>query len=499
MKRVIISVLCVSLTFSLFSCINDDSSEGGNVIPTLTIAGSDADEMPVKNIYLGEECVLTPDITYKDGGGESDLKYVWSIGTYTNGSKGSLTEVSTEKELRYNFLEGGAYYAHLTVTDGTVGAVMDYQINVNRTFEEGYILISNDEQNNGNLTFVKTMTAEEIAAGTPQVYIEHSIEKMNEGLTPGKLIGCIHGIVTWPKTVHRLLVSTEDRCLILEPNTFTTLANLPYSEIYDGFKASKFIQCYNPFAYDESGKSVHINMNDMFVFKSNGAVGLKFDDAAVYPYTMWGSVYTQVIVTKYDSHEVCEYNMNTGAFNSTGDLLANENIVTAFGYKTSRAYSPSTYIITQSVDNPDVYNIRSLQINYISYYGTGTKTSFNVTDDTAVPERGTKVVYTPKYNRFYYATGNNIYVCLPTNAAPLPGKSEYAVSFPANEEVTYLHVNTDTEELYVATYDTATKRGNFYIYNTADVRTDNAANVKPTATHKNCADRITEVVYKPSM
>lgn len=500
MKQIILSALCFSLTLLTFSCINDDSSEGGNNIPKLTIAGSgDDDEMPVRNFNLGEECVITPGITYQGGGNESDLKYEWSIGTYTNGSKGELEKVSNDKELRYNFLEGGAYYAHLVVTDGTVGSVMDYQININRTFEEGYMLISNDEQGNGNLAFIKVMTPEEIAAGTPQVYMEHCIERMNEGVNQGRLVGALHTISTWPKTVHRLLVSNEDRCFILEPNTFTILADMPYSDIYEGFKASRFVPNYNPFAYDESGKSVSINAANMFTFESNGLKGMKFDDVFTYSYSAWGSVYTQVTAAKYADSQMLEYNSNTGGFGSTGNILKDENIITAFGFKPSNGYYVYSYILTQSKTDASKCYMRRIQIAYISYYGEGTKTEFTVTDDTALPARGSKVVYSPKQNRFFYAIDNKVYVCLPTNANPLPLKSEYAIGYPSSEAVTFISVDTDTEQLYVATYDSATKRGNFYIYSTADVRTDNQNKAVPVAEHKAVADKIIDVVYKPSM
>lgn len=500
MIRTILSALCLPLALIMFSCVSDDSSDGGADIPQLTIAGGGDDgEMLVKNFNLGEECVITPEITYQGGGSESELKYEWSIGSYSNGSKGKLEAAGSEKELRHNFLEGGSYYAHLVVTDGKVGAVMDYQININRTFEEGYMLVSNDEEGNGNLAFIKIMTPEETAAGTPQICMEHCVERMNEGVETGRLVGAIHAISTWPKEVHRLLLSDEDRCLILEPNTFVAIADLSYSDIYNGFKASRFIPSYNPFAYDESGKSVHINTANMFTFESNGFKGVQFDDAFTYTYTMWGSSNTQLMVAKYNEGEILEYNSNYGKLMDTGDLLKDENIVTAFGFKSESAYSASSYILTQSKEDVSKYYMRKLQIAYMSYYGTGTRSEFTASDDTAMPERGTRVVYSPKYDRFFYAIDNKIYVCLPGNENPLPLKTEYALSFSSDEAVTFINVNADTEELYIATYNSSTKRGNFYIYSTADVRTDNQNKAVPAAEHKSVADKIIDVVYKPSL
>lgn len=92
-------------------------------------------------------------------------------------SKGDLEEVSTEPELKYNFTSGGSYYVHLNVTDGKVGKTVNYQVNVNRTFENGYLITSSDADGKGNLSFVKILTPEEIAAGEKEVVVEHCMEK----------------------------------------------------------------------------------------------------------------------------------------------------------------------------------------------------------------------------------------------------------------------------------------------------------------------------------
>jgi hypothetical protein len=77
----------------------------------------------------------------------------------------------------------------------------------------------------------------------------------------------------------------------------------------------------------------------------------------------------------------------------------------------------------------------------------------------------------------------------------LPQKDEFIMSFPDNEEVTYVGVNT-SEELYVATCDKSTGRGNFYVYNVSECRADNQNGATAKLQYKNCADRITYVLYK---
>ena len=80
----------------------------------------------------------------------------------------------------------------------------------------------------------------------------------------------------------------------------------------------------------------------------------------------------------------------------------------------------------------------------------------------------------------------------------LPSKEKAAINIPAGEELTFMDIHTITngEELLVATDDKSTGRGNVYIYDVRDVRTDNP-NPSPKASYKNCADRITSIMYKP--
>lgn len=502
MKNRILIVLCFLWSLGGVSCINDDSALGSLGIPELSIAGSESTTMPIVNFNLGDLCIITPDISYQ-GGDETALKYEWSIGTYQSGTKGALEVVSNERNLEYHFETGGTYYAHLNVTDGKVGQSIDYQVNINRTFENGYILVSNDEAGKGNLAFVKIMTPEETEAGIEQIYVEHSLEKMNSGMTEKKLINALYGKITWPTTIHRILVSDEERCYFLDPNTFTIIAELKYEEVYPGFKATRFIpDGYSPYAYDDAmDKFVHLNLQYMFSFEYSYYEGHAFDDFFIGSYKYYGSTNVMPLFVNYSTSEVFDFNSNYGTFGSTGDLLTNEDVLTAFIGKPD-PYSPKANILSRSKTEPEkgyLYAIKNISSMNNSGAEDIKKLEFAITDETAIPVAGTKFVFSPTYNRHFYPIKNQIYVCLAGSDNPLPKKSEYAINYPENEVITFLDVNLDTEELYVATYDQTNKRGNFYIYNTEDVRTDNQGNVSPKAAHKNCADRITGILYKPSI
>lgn len=485
------------------ACINDDSSLGGVAVPQLAITGAGATTMPVYNFNLGDECVIEPEVSYQ-GGNESDLQYTWSIGTYEGQIKGKLEEVSHDKTLRYNFPQGGVYYAHLDVTDGKVGQVVDYRIHINRTFEQGYALVSNDENGNGNLSFVKILTDEDKANGIKEIVMEHSLEKMNEEVEVKNLKNVILAQLSWPKTLTRVLASVEDKCYFLDPNTFTIISQQNYGDVYPGFKATAFYPDSNsPYAYDATMKKwVHLDLQYMFPYEYSYFKGKTVDEVYMSYYSSWGSVASKALFVDNSPSKLSDFMAYAKSyFPSTGTRLENEDILTAFMADAPDAsYQTFIYALTSSKANPNTVYLHKMLEKYqedaiVEYNSPVWKTT--VTDHMAVPLKGTEMVVSPTYHRYYYSIGNKVYVFVPQENIAFSKKTDAAIAFPENEEVTCLSTNFSTEELYVATYNKDTKRGSFYIYNTADVRADSQGNVSPKESHQNCADKITSILYKP--
>lgn len=507
----IISALALAGTvaFGFSSCISDDSELGSNNLPSLQIAGAGATEMPKYNIYLGNECVIKPQITY-DGGNESELKYSWKIGSYANGMKGELTEVSTDSELHYNFDKGGSYYVHLTVTDGKVGKVVEYQVNVNRTFEEGYMLTSTDADGKGNLVFVKIMTPEEIAAGQEPVIMEHSMEKMNSNVSENGLINAILCKLQlgYNEYLTRLCVATEKSCYILDPNNMTVISQLNFDDLIPGFKATDFIpDSYAPYAYDaEKKKFAHIELTYLFPYSKESFTNCHPEKFIISKYSSWGNEALWTFYLNYTDNKVIIYSPYAAYFGYNTDFPDTENffdghsIITAFyGDSPNANYITPSYFLTRNNQNGDITLWTDAEDSYFYKQENLTTQAFTPTANTAVPEKGTTFVVSPKQQRYFYPLNNSVYVLLPKSDFALPEKSQYAIHFGADEEVTFLDVNFTTDELYVATYNKTSKRGSFYIYDCKDVRTDNGANVKPKAEYRHCAGKISNIIYKPSV
>ena len=490
------------------SCITDDSTYADESrLSSLTLEGAGSSTMEEYDFNLGEEAVITPKVTY--GGDTTQLTYRWQVGTLTDGVKGQLTEADSSKTLRHLFTEGGSYYAHLTVTDGKQGLTADYQININRTFERGFVLVSNDDTGKGNLAFVKIPTTAEKKLGVTSMVMEHCMERMNPDLKTGRLLNAVLGKLTWPKTINRVMVADENRCYFLDPNTFTLVSGISFSDIYPGFKATRFMagdtSVPYPFAYDgATGKYVHCNLQYMFPFEYNYFAGNpRFDEIFITDFSGNQSI---TLYLDYSKPEVSRlepyysyYNLPS-PFVGSGLLSAEHTLVTAMSAdaRNSSNYLLPTYIITHDKDNADNWHFFSYMKDLQKDTTYATRQDLTLTGDEAVPAQGSFMPVSVKYHRHFYTADNKLYVFLTDGTFAFPKKDEWVYDF-GDEVVTSLSSYTSFEQVYVTTMDPVTHRGNFYIFNASSLSTTNHGKVEPYMSFKNCADRISAVLYKPSV
>lgn len=492
------------------SCITDDSTYADESrLSSLTLEGAGSSTMEEYDFNLGDEAVITPKVTY--GGDTTQLTYRWQVGTLTNGVKGALADVDSTKTLRHLFTEGGSYYAHLIVTDGKQGQTADYQININRTFERGFVLVSNDDTGKGNLAFVKIPTTAEKKLGVTSMVMEHCIERMNPDLKTGRLLNAVLGTLTYPTTINRVMVADENRCYFLDPNTFTLVSNISFGDIYSGFKATKFqngdTSVPYPFAYDSAtGKYVHCNLQYMFPFEYSYFVGYPFDDIFVTQYSQYNRRTTTSLYLDYEKPEVCGFNAYysyygyTSPFIGSGNLLKGQTLITAMHGDTwsSSTYVLPTYIISHDADNANNWHLYTNVQNSNIDSAYFTRQDLTLTGDEAVPEQGAFMPVSVKYHRHFYTADNKLYVFLTDGTFAFPKKDEWVYDF-GDEVVTSLSSYTSFEQVYVTTMDPTTHRGNFYIFNASSLSTTNHGKVEPYMSFKNCADRISAVLYKPSV
>lgn len=501
MKRhIYITILMTFAIIGLSSCIKDYSSMPVGEVPFLKIEGSGDGTMPEYNFDLGEMVKIEPKVAYERGSA-SDLKYTWSVGTLIDGVKGKLEEVSTATVFNYKFLKGGSYYVHLVVTDGKVGQVIDYRVNINRTFEQGYMITSKDATGKGELSFVKVRTKEEITAGKAPVVIRHCLESMNEGaVSEDNLVGCTIGSVSFPKRLTRLLVSMDDRAYFVDPNTLAILSVVKFTDLFPDFKADIFMPDQNaPYAYSKAlGKFVHLDLSYMFPYEYRLFKGYTFNDFYRCGYTLQGSSRMKTLFVDYTRGEVAQFNAyNAGNyFPGTGDLLKGKKIINVFlgliQYPTN--YIIPVYILTDEGENLVLYkNETNSSLDQHHFKSV----MLSKSEDLAIPKQGVRFHPSPKYQRYYYGLGSRVYVFVHSDGLNLPRKEQFAIDFGPNEEITAMATDIPRERLFIGTYDKTTGKGNFYIFNNADVSTDNSGSVSPVEVYKGCAGRISNIFYKP--
>lgn len=183
-------------------------------------------------------------------------------------------------------------------------------------------------------------------------------------------------------------------------------------------------------------------------------------------------------------------------FYSTGTMYKGEDIVTV--YANGESYpDPRRYVITRSKENPYLMTLHTMDS-----FGSMKKLSesnFEVSEEYAIPYHQSMPI-SPTYKRHFYYQGNCIYVLVDGNDIPFSKKDLPAIRFSDQEEITFLTTNIVTEELYVGTFDSQSHKGNFYIFDNKEVRADRtmaASDAKEL--HKECADRIVDIFYKPSI
>lgn len=520
--NIILSSAAVSvLSLLAVSCIDDSSTYGDGVLPTLSVNIPDNTDMPVYNFNYGDVCEITPEVNYT---GSGELSYKWSLGTYDNNIKGKLEEISTEKTFSHFFEQGGSYYAQLEITDGVVGLAQQYIINVNRTFEMGYLVLSNTKDGKGNLAFIKDRTREEIESGAPAIITEHSLQKVNSNIGDDALVGATIIKMTWPATITRVMTATAKQGLYLDPNTFVVSSTINFDDVIPGFNATRMVMNFqNPVVVDPALKRfVTMNSENMFGYEDSGWKKYTFDLISSHTYMSGRNQTTDNYYVNYSPLEIKALVYDSVTWEQVWDsssnlkdndgnpMLQNHELVSIFrGEGIPGAYGMLSYpccMITRDKTSGKIY---SAGFSGLGSYSYGITSEFygesEVDANTALPAANCVPFPSDYVHRTYYFNDNAVYMMLREgNAFIFPSKSQYSIQYPSTEEVTFITINTDPdnntategEDLIVATADKNTGRGSIYIYDVRDVRTNNP-NPEPKAVYRNCADRILQVIYKP--
>ena len=170
----ILIVLCC-----LQACYDDNSKLADQPIIEVNILPTAKDSI---NIYFNNTLEIKADIE-----SETDaLTYQWDMGLYAEDPKtGESTTVfkniSQEKDLSYVVRELGHYHLRQIVTSEDGSTIKYYHVFVYSQFEEGFTILERRPDGKGGISFLKTLTPEEIEAGMEPSFMQNAFAYANGG------------------------------------------------------------------------------------------------------------------------------------------------------------------------------------------------------------------------------------------------------------------------------------------------------------------------------
>lgn len=173
--------LALALSLGLFSCYNDNSTEMDyslNDFQKITVQSAEADST---YYYQGDEIKITPSATSE---APSEITYTWSVGEY-NGDNTIYTDFSTEKDLDIVASAIGHYSYRFVATNEYGSTIKYYDVFVNTAFEEGFMVLTRSTDGNTEISFMRTLTPDEEAAGDTKEFIHNAFNTVN----PEKSLG----------------------------------------------------------------------------------------------------------------------------------------------------------------------------------------------------------------------------------------------------------------------------------------------------------------------
>lgn len=461
-----IGILCFTL-FGLGACLDDQSSLGNRELSEITISAPH----DTLTAYFGEEFVVSH-LSVEQSGEELPLAYEWSYGTLNTDEDGmasypikdSLHIVSHDPELKYAFRELGTFGLRLRVDNGETIRYKYFVLQVDTEFSEGITILSRDGDGKGRISFMRTLTKEEINTGKVPMFRTDIMELINPGTK-------MEDVTDMVQVNNRLLVCSGDagRIYNMDSRTFDIEGMTSFKELYPGCAFVKF-----------AGVSANNNIYLVSRDRRGYVYDYVLDELMLTEYFKDLDVDAAVSVDRpvFVNYETSEfYSLSLGGVNSSLNRYVDFNIwgICAVG---SSVYVMATYKVmpsyiylsqtTFSLGNPTI----------LQFYDSPVSLKVN---------RNSLFAGSKSYSCLYYTCEDGIYYWdLKKQLSTTP-----VISIPVGMEITSLSMNPDGTLLYVGLYEkegTEALKGHLYVY---DVKTSVLVN----QCH-NIADKPIAIVYK---
>ena len=421
---------------------------------------------------------------------DRELTYEWTYGLPSSSSTpekpafASKEVISTTPTVDYAFTKVGSYLLRLMVDNGESIVYKYFTLNVNSGFDEGIAILSNDADGNAAVSFVKTLSADDVAAGEQEFYYDifegYDIRNGTDlYMSDGSLNLKDKDGNSYPVSYGAFLVATDDgkgTIWHFEPKTTELFTTVELGE-YGGTHVKEFGGEYST----TGGFANYLLGADGLCYRYDMQMGnleLLTDLQSL------GHM-THAVQARFRGYATSATEVQSWFFNEDSVYVRKSaypapKYYSIAGYKTvnigvQRSGSSTSYLYALFQSRTDPHEIL-IQNGYYGTWGRATMSAPKAyTVSSLCMDSDSKIVGTLCSSDVYYTYDNAIYRWGLTTA---PSTSP-AIRVPDGEIIRDIDVNfkgkakgTSGEDLlYVVTYNpsrNSVHKGSLYIYNFAD-------------------------------
>ena len=413
-----------------------------------------------------------------------DVKYEWTYGQPADGKTiadhifkpGTVEKFSTSPTIDYTFPKIGTFLLRLRLDNGESVSYKYFTLNVNSGYDEGVVILNNDDAGNGSLTFVKTLTSEESAAGERDVFPD-----VFSTINPGQTLKNGRALFMSNATVKKvdysgILIATNDENSTMwhmEAKTFQLFQKTGMTKVGSSFKS------FGGELASTTGFAAFLLGNNSHIYRYDMLLGNYTDMTDIKPMTRIFGGLSRSMPTSESVRATIYYTDDTLCIRrsaSAGVVYYTEKGYSVVNMATMRtAKNNGLYILFRSKTNPEEYMIRCTD----GVGGIGTFKKWGASGDFTASvlkmDENSKFVNTKHSADVYYTFENAIYRWS-LISAPV---AKPAITLPEGEQIRDIATNfkgrgkgDDGEDLlYVVTYNpdrSGEKKGSLYVYSFAD-------------------------------
>lgn len=484
MKRLLKYLLPLCCGIALASCYGLDKEDYRELSP-VTVSGVD------RVIYAK----VTEELHLSGLRIESDREVAceWACGRPQDDFPGmaDTTRISTSPTLDYVFNQAGTYVLRLKVDNGESIAFHYYELRVQAGFDEGYLILCNDDNEHGSLAFVKKRSPQEEAEGAQEVWDDLL------SINPQYEFRSLRDVYVFSSTSESglLITSGDDDGSIyrLDPVSLEVAFRVKAMEEY-GTRTGKILgektsRGHFSYAIGDDGKAYRYEFTANLLAVRQTPFPVKYGYQSYYASTSSGTrvplMYSEEGVVGFPNSNIKGFAMPEGfeAIAAAGTRVGTEAYFVA-----ARSTTESPHKIRIIKSNSGI----SSQSTVLEYEETR----------PALIDRNSTLVPTKLNDNIYYNYDDKIYHWAISSVNPaLPAEGDKAdITLPAGERIAAICTNAlpatsstviDDDLLLIATYNptvTDRKPGSLYIYS--------LKTMEPVKEYVGICERPVAVAYK---